>query len=180
MAPFPLTVLFVPGVTPGKWERTWKERMPRHRLELRPASQPEALTALAAGTAQLAFLRDVIAGAGAAAELHVIPLYREPAVVVAPNDHPVAAFDALQFADLAGETLLDGDAATAEMVATGVGLAIMPQSVARAASRRDVIARPVTDAPDSGIGLAWPVGSADPAVEMFIGIVRGRTVNSTR
>ncbi|AYF97106.1 LysR substrate-binding domain-containing protein [Protaetiibacter intestinalis] len=172
-----LVVAFVPGVTPGKWARIWDERMRRDRLEVRPLPQAEALAALRDGTAQLALLRDVVADD----EFHVIPLYREQAVVVAPKDHPVAAFDALTRAELEGETMLEGQGAdTVELVAAGVGLALMPQAVARAHSRRDVVARPVLDAPDSGIGLAWSRDADDPLVEAFIGIVRGRTPNSSR
>lgn len=170
-------VVFVPGVTPGKWERIWAERMPRQPLEVRPVSADEAMAAVRTGSAQMAFVRDVAADD----EMHVIPLYREQAVVVAPKDSVVAAFDTLTLADLIDETMLDGwTSETIELVAAGVGLAIMPQSVARTFSRRDVVARPVTDAADSGIGLAWLAGSVDPRVETFMGIVRGRTPNSTR
>jgi hypothetical protein len=56
----------------------------------------------------------------------------------------------------------------------------MPMSVARAHSRRDVVARPVSDAPDTGIGLAWLRTVDDPRVDTFIGIIRGRTPNSSR
>ncbi|MFT4284534.1 MAG: LysR family transcriptional regulator substrate-binding protein, partial [Protaetiibacter sp.] len=149
----PFVVAFVPGVTPGKWERIWRERMPRSPLEVRPLPQDAALAALRDGTAGMALLRDVAADE----ELHVIPLYRERAVVVAPRDHPVAAFEELTLAELEGETILEGAGAdTVELVAANVGLALMPMSVARAHSRRDVVARPLVDAPDSGIGLAWP------------------------
>lgn len=173
----PFVVAFVPGVTPGKWERIWRERMPRSLLEVRPLPQDEALAALRDGTADMALLRDV----GADDELHVIPLYRERPVVLAPRDHAVAAFDELALTDLAGETILEGQGAdTVELVAANVGLAIMPMSMARAHSRRDVVARPLTDAADSGIGLAWLRASEDPRVEAFIGIVRGRTPNSSR
>jgi len=173
----PFVVAFVPGVTPGKWERIWRERMPRSPLELRPLAQADAVAALQDGTAHMALVRDVTADD----ELHVIPLYRERPVVVAPKDHPVAAFDELALAELEGETVLEGQGAdTVELVAANVGLAIMPMSVARAHSRRDVIARPLTDAADTGIGLAWPRASEDPRLETFIGIVRGRTPNSSR
>ena len=173
----PFVVMFVPGVTPSKWERIWRERMPRQPLELRPASGAVALAALRDGTANMAFLRDVTADD----ELHVIPLYREVPVVVAPKDSPVSAFETITLADLAGETLLEGqDTGTVELVAAGVGLAIMPMSVARAHSRRDVVTRPVSDAADSGIGLAWRAASVHPFDAVFVGIVRGRTANSTR
>lgn len=173
----PFVVAFVPGVTPGKWERVWRERMPRSPLEVRPMDQDAALAALHAGEVHMALVREVSADD----ELHVIPLYRERAVVVAPKDHPVAAFDELTLAELEGETILPGENAdTVELVAANVGLALMPMSVARAHSRRDVVARPVTDARDTGIGLAWLRSSDDPRLDAFIGIVRGRTPNSSR
>lgn len=170
-------VAFVPGVVPGKWGRIWSERM-RETLELRPLEQDAALAALRGGEVAMALVRDVAADDA----LHVIPLYREQPVVVAPKDHAVADFDRLARADLDGETLLEGqDAATVELVAANVGLAIMPQGVARAHSRRDVVARPLDGVPDTGIGLVWRVADAgDELVETFVGIVRGRTANSSR
>lgn len=173
----PFVVAFVPGVTPGKWSRLWDERMRRQPLELRALAETEALAAVRDGTADMALVRDVAAGD----DLHVIPLYREQPVVVAPKDHPVAAFDAVELADLTGETVLEGQGAdTVELVAANVGLAIMPQSVARAHSRRDVVARPLGGVPDTGVGLAWLPANDDPRVQAFIGIVRGRTANSSR
>lgn len=173
----PFVVAFVPGVTPGKWSRVWDERMRRERLELRPLEQDAALAALRAGDAGMALVRD----AEADDELHVIPLYREQPVVVAPKDHPVAAFESVTIEELGAETILDGQGAdTVELVAANVGLALMPQSVARAHSRRDVVARPVSGVPDTGIGLAWLRSNDDPRTQVFIGIVRGRTANSSR
>lgn len=176
----PLTVAFVTGVTPGKWERIWRERhMPA--LELVPSEQDAALAALRDGTAAMAFLRDVTADD----EFHAIPLYRERPVVVVPKDHAAAAFDELTLADLADEIVLEGQGAdTVELVAANVGVAIMPQSVARALSRKDVTARFLSDASDTGISLVW---AQDPAsdeheatIQSFIGVVRGRSVNSSR
>jgi hypothetical protein len=155
----PFVVMFVPGVTPGKWGRIWSDRMPRQPLELRPAPGGEALAALDAGTAHMAFLRDV----PASDTLHVIPLYREQPVVQLDRDSPLASADTL--------TLSEAEA---------LGLEVVPQSVARARSRRDMVIRPVPDAPDSGIGLAWPVSARHPLIDVFVGIVRGRTVNSSR
>jgi DNA-binding transcriptional LysR family regulator len=172
----PFVVAFVPGVTPGKWARIWAERMPRVPLELLPASEADALAALG-DVARMAFLRDV----SASENLHVIPLYREQPVAVAARDSLIAAVDSVTLADLEGFVRVEGqDAAAVELVAAAGGVAIMPQSVARALSRKDVVARPVTDAADTGIGLAWPAAVEDPLIETFIGIVRGRTVNSSR
>jgi DNA-binding transcriptional LysR family regulator len=173
-------VAFVPGVTPTKWERIWRERMRRQRLELRPASSAAAIAALRDGDADAAFLRDTTADD----EFSAIRLYEELPVVVASRDHVFAALDAdeqLTTRDLEGEQLLPGqDADTLELVAAGVGIARMPQSIARALSRRDVVTRPLRDWPTTWISLVWPIDATTPAVETFIGIVRGRTENSSR
>jgi DNA-binding transcriptional LysR family regulator len=183
--PDPLIVAFVPGVTPGKWERTWRERRPRGRLELRPHTQAEAMAALDAGTVHMALVRDIDAND----ERHAIPLYREAAVVVAPTGSLVGGVGDLSLDDLADlddVTVLPVDlqggtgAETIELVAANVGVAVMPQSVARAHSRRDVVARLLKDAPDTAIALVWPTRGAHPLVDEFIGIVRGRTANSSR
>lgn len=56
----------------------------------------------------------------------------------------------------------------------------MPQSLARLHHRRDLTYRTLVDAPQSSIALSWPQDATTDLVEDFIGIVRGRTVNSTR
>jgi DNA-binding transcriptional LysR family regulator len=170
-----LTVAFVVGVTPAKWARVWGERMPRHPLTLLPTS--DALAALDDGTAQVALTRLPVD----TERYSAIPLYTEQAVVVAPKDHAIEALDTLALADLADETVLEGEwAATIELVAANVGVTVLPQSVARALSRRDVVARPVTDAPTTQVALVWPIDGSSDLVDEFIGIVRGRTANSSR
>lgn len=180
--PDPLIVAFVPGATPGKWERVWRERRPVGRLDLVPLAQEAALAALRDGTVHMAITRDAVADD----DRHAILLYRESPVVVAPRGSLVASLDAVDLVDLDGENVLavDLDGGTGEdaveLVAANVGVAVMPQSVARALSRKDVVARPLRDAPDTGISLVWPTGSAHPLCDVFIGIVRGRTTNSSR
>lgn len=183
--PDPLTVAFVPGVTPGKWERIWRERRPRGRLDLSPMNQDAALAALADGSAHMALLRGVVADD----DRHAIELYREAAVVVAPKGSLVAGLDSVTLDDLAGlndVTVLPVDLGTGngadavDLVAANVGVAVMPQAVARAHSRKDVVARPLHDAPDTAISLVWPIVGAHPLCNEFIGIVRGRTANSSR
>jgi DNA-binding transcriptional LysR family regulator len=175
----PLIVAFVPGVTPGKWERVWRDRRPG-TLHLRPMPQDAALAALTDGTAHMALLRDVAADD----TWHAIPLYREAPVVVAPRGSLVAALDAVDLVDLDDETVLPVDLGhpedAVELVAANVGVAILPQSVARATSRKDVVARPLRDAPDTGIALVWPAADPHPLADTFIGVVRGRTANSSR
>jgi DNA-binding transcriptional LysR family regulator len=175
-------VAFVPGVTPTKWVRIWKERM-REPLETVPVAVDAQRDAVRDGEADVCFARLPIDRDG----LHAIPLWEEPAVVVAPRDHLVEAFDEVTLADLAEEDVrpvasgLEADAI--ELVAHGGGLVIVPQPVARLHSRRDVVVRPVSDAEPTRIALVWPDDLPEDGqrrVDDFIGIVRGRSANSSR
>ncbi len=137
----------------------------------------QALAALDDGSVDVALMRTPVE----LPHLSAITLYEEQPFVVAPKDHAFEEADSVTLADLKGETLLDSEwAAAVELVAANVGVAIMPQSVSRALSRRDVITRPVTDAPTTEIALVWVTARTTPLVEEFIGIVRGRTANSSR
>jgi DNA-binding transcriptional LysR family regulator len=179
--PDPLLVAFVPGVIPGKWERVWRDRR-LGRLDLVPMSQDAALGALDDGTAHMALVRDTRADD----DRHAIELYRESPVVVAPKGSLVAAFDSHDLAALADENVLAFDLLTGsgeeavELVAANVGVAVMPQALARVLSRKDVVARSLRDAPDTAISLVWPIDGAHPLADAFVGVVRGRTANSSR
>lgn len=175
--PEPFVVAFVLGVTPGKWARVWGERMPGHPLELRPLHPAAALAALASGDAHAAFVRLPVEDES----LSAIPLYEEQPVVVVPKDHELSLLDEISPSDLEGATVLDGDwAADVELVAANVGVRILPQSVARALSRKDVVARFATGAATTRVALVWRADSTSDLIEEFIGIVRGRTANSSR
>jgi DNA-binding transcriptional LysR family regulator len=189
---------FVPGVTPDKWVRMWSERRPRVPLELIAAVTDEAVTLIRTDAVDAALLRLPIDRTG----LHAIPLYAEVSVVVVPKTHFVAAAEEVEVADLADEVVLhpgdetlawpddrpgraatyvpDTTAEAVELVAAGVGVLVVPMSLARLHHRRDLVHRPVTDAPQSTVALVWPEGENSEDMEEFIGIVRGRTVNSSR
>ena len=173
----PFVLAFVSGVTPAKWVGVWRERMPRTPLELRPLPHDEALQSLREGSATVALVRLPVRGE----EFSVIPLYSEVAVVVAAKDHPIAAFESVTLADLADENLVEGqDAAAVELVAATNSIAIMPHSLARLHSRKATVSRPITDAPETRVALVWMEARTTPWVEEFVGIVRGRTANSSR
>ncbi|MEU9451984.1 LysR family substrate-binding domain-containing protein [Streptomyces sp. NPDC048277] len=188
---------YVPGVTPAKWVRIWNERLPDIPLTLHQVSPAEASDLLRAGDADAGFVRLPVDRTFFSA----IPLYTEATVVVVPKDHVITAAEEVTVADLADEVLFhplddvfDWDAppgepaferpATTEdaleLVAAGVGLLVVPQSLARLYHRRDLTYRPLTDAPRSTVALSWPEEATTDMVEDFIGIVRGRSVNSTR
>ena len=94
----PFRVGYVPGVMPGKWERIWRERM-RRRLELVAVEVADQADALRDGRVDMCLVR----GEVDRDQFHLIPLYREVPVVVVPADHPVAAYDEIDVADLADE-----------------------------------------------------------------------------
>lgn len=183
--PASLTVAFVPGVSPAKWARIWRERLPDDELLLRPIGAAEVAPALdpqGGAPADMCFAR-----LPAPEGLSVIPLWTETAVVALPKDSPLADLDMLTSADLEAVTVLDAGpvpadiAATLDLVETNTGVAVLPQSLFRAASRKDLVGRPLADAPGTQIALVWRAASSDlPLVQEFIGIVRGRSANSSR
>jgi DNA-binding transcriptional LysR family regulator len=173
----PFVLAFVPGVTPSKWVGVWRERMPAVPLELRPMSQAEAEAAVLDGSAHVALVRLPFSADG----VDRIQLYAERAVVVLPKGHALEDADDVSLSQLDSENLLSGDnSGTVELVAANVGVAVMPQSMARLLSRKDVVSRFVTDAAETQIALAWRKERTGPMIEEFIGIVRGRTANSSR
>ncbi|MGV8877327.1 MAG: LysR family substrate-binding domain-containing protein [Rhodoglobus sp.] len=180
--PSSFTVAFVLGATPGKWARVFNERLPEVALTLVSSEPEEALRMLHSGAADVALMRlPIDLDSDGDRPLAAIALYTERAVVVVAKDHELATSDHLTVADLSEENIIAGDwRAANELVAAQVGVAIMPQSVARALMRRDVVTRPVTDGPQWQVAVVWREGTVDPHVEEFIGIVRGRTAKSSR
>jgi len=178
-APTSLSIAFVPGVTIGKWSLEWERRYPSVQLRVRPGEEADAVSVLHDGIVDVSFVRLPVREYG----LSVIPLYSEMAVVVASKDHPIAAFEELTLADLEHETVVrdpDVVADAVELVAAGVGVVMLPQSVARLYTRKDVVARIVSDAPQTEIAVAWIADELTPDMEEFIGIVRGRKAGSSR
>lgn len=197
MAPLSLTLGYVPGATPAKWARIWTERHGGVPLELRSVAAAAAADAVRAGAVDVALLRP----RGDTSGLSVIPLYEETTVAVVPVDHVLTAADEISAADLDGEpTLLPLDDVVEwvqapgapidhrpettkdaiELVAAGLGVLVVPQSLARLHHRKDLTYRPIIDAPSCPVALAFPEGPQSELVEEFVGIVRGRTAGSSR
>ncbi len=173
-----LTVGFVPGVTMTKWRRVWADRFPRLGLEVVELVGSDQLDALMQERVDMCFVRLPVEGP----RLHVIPLYEEVPVVVVPKDHPASLFAEVSTADLSEEHLLaDVEGVDSfDLVAGGAGVLVVPQSIARSHNRRDLVYRPVSDAPSTRVALAWLQENPHEMIEEFIGIVRGRTANSSR
>ena len=146
---------------------------------------------------------------------HSIRLYEELPVVILPVDHVLTVLDEVPVEELAEEFLLQPasdisayeevsrawresagrivpegltDKETIELVAAGVGLYIVPMSIARFYHRKDLTYRPVAGLDVYPVHLVWPrAPKGEPRSEEleallqdFIGIVRGRTAASDR
>jgi DNA-binding transcriptional LysR family regulator len=192
-----LTVGYIPGGTPEKWARNWTQRHPEVPLTLTAVAAADAADAVRDGVVDVALLRLPVDTSG----LAVIPLYEETTVVVVPADHFLGAADEVTAADLDTEPTLvplddvvdwadapgvpadhrpETTEAATELVAAGLGVLIVPQSLARLHHRKDLTYRPITDAPGSVVALAVVEGPQHELVEEFIGIVRGRKPGSSR
>ena len=207
---------YVPGATPGKWARTWRERFPDVPLELVQVEAADAVAALERGDLDAAIARLPVDKT----RLSAIALYEELPVVVVSRDHLLAATtedevaSASDLADdivhLASDDVLyaaggpwpglrpaayreDGSvdpggvaerppttADAVAWVAAGAGVTIMPMSLARLHHRKDVTHRVLDGGPTAPVGLVWVSERTTDLVDELIGIVRGRTVNSSR
>ena len=196
-------VAIMPGVTISKWTTVWAQRRPDVELRILRADASTQLSLLHEGTADVSFVRLPVDRTG----LSSIPLYEEVPVVVLPKDHELTLLESVSISDLIEEHLLqdpdsvpewrdaalagrtgprrplpamDSTAEAIALVAAGLGIVIVPQSVARLNHRKDVTYRPVVDVAPHGVALAWLAESGSADVEEFIGIVRGRSARSSR
>lgn len=189
-----LRVGYVPGVTPDKWARAWRDRRDGVRLELVLIEDSEAETAVRHGHIDMALVRLPVERT----DLHLVRLYDEVPVVVVSRDHPVAAYDEIELAELTDEQFVtdppDGFTPgvdqlefppmsvkeAVEVAAAGTGIAIMPMSLARLHHRKDVTHRPVLSVPPTTIALIWLTARDDATTQAFVGVTRGRTPRSSR
>lgn len=172
-----LRIGFVPGVTLTKWRRIWQERFRNVPLEVVEVAEAEQRRALAVGEVDMCFVRLPIDTSG----LHTIPLYEEQPVVWMEKDFLLAALDEVTTADLAEFRIVeDYSPESIDLAVYSAAALRVPLSVARTQSRKDMVHRPVVDAEPTTIALAWRVDNDNEWIDEFIGVVRGRTANSSR
>lgn len=199
----------IPGATPDKWAARWHARFPEVRLQVEYFDDVGQLQRLRAGTADVGYLRlpegeDLDAVVADPETFHRVLLYREDPVVCAARDHWIAAAEeSVTAEDIAEEPLLDpadmvdsasldvhapragvelarAERLAMEVVASGAGLLVLPNSVARMLSRKDVVIRRLEDRPGYAVGLCWLRSADDEIVQEFIGVARGRRAGSER
>lgn len=206
----PFRLGFVPGATPAKWARVFRSRHRDVALELVPVAARDAERAVITGELDAAILRppvdrDVLHAIPLYAEEPVVVVPRDHLFAALDDSETVEAADLaeevlLQPADdvlpWAGAPGAEGGAIprpgkpsphvpattpeSIELVAAGMGVVVVPRSLARLHQRKDVTARTLTDGPTAPVALAWSIEREDERTEDLIGIVRGRTVNSSR
>lgn len=189
-----LRVGYVPGVTPDKWARAWRERRDGVLLELVLVEEADAEQAVRDKRIDMALARLPVDRTG----LHLVRLYDELPVVVVNREHPAAAYDEIELADLADEQFITGipeglipranqltfppmsAKEAVEVAAAGTGIAVLPMSVARLHHRKDVTHRPVRGPAPTTIALIWLTDRDDATTQAFVGVTRGRTPRSSR
>jgi DNA-binding transcriptional LysR family regulator len=164
-------------------------------LRLHELGTTEQLRQLESGRLDVGFLRPQRARAG----LSIEPVRSERVVVALPDRHPLAARQRVHIADLADERLVlltragspglrsalepltDEDAIVQEvaemqtligLVAAGVGISLVPESV-RGMQRRGVTYRALAeDAPTVELAVAHRAGDDSPVLQAFLALVR--------
>lgn len=207
----PIRLGFVRGVAPSKWAERWARAVREQPLELVPVDLHEVEGA----RAELDMLLErvapgtVPAGSEAAPRTrHAMRLYEETVALVVPEGHELAELSEIGLEDLSLVTLLAhpdhfsewpepqewkdplwmprNAKATLELVATGLGGALMAQPMARhLANKRVHAVIPVTRSgasllPGTEIWASWRVERDGNDLQHLVGVLRGRTARSSR
>ena len=193
-----VTIGFMPGLIVTPVVRRLEERFAGLRVDVVRTSWTEQIDALRDGRFDAAFVHRPFDEAG----LTVVNLFTEPRVAVLPGTHAGADQPVLVVADLAGDVLLqppgvvpewrgqaeppvlsgqDRDTATPssptveeklELVASGRGLVILPESATRYYLRPDVTYRRVADLPETQVCLAVESSRQSAVLQELIELVR--------
>lgn len=207
----PIRLGFVRGIAPSKWAERWARSVREQPLELVPVDLHEAEMARTECDVLLERVAPKARPEGsdeAHRTRHAMRLYEETIALVVAADHELAEQHEVSLEDLSLVRLLDhpdhfhgwpaaeawadptwmpGDAnATLELVATGLGGALLAQPLARhLAGKRTHAVIPVARGgesllPGSEIWASWRVERDANDVQRLVGTLRGRTARSSR
>lgn len=178
-----LTLAFVTGTEPGKWLRRYEDSTD-HGLSAQGVDDPFATDAVL----KLVRLPD----ARVSDAHHVVRLYEETPGVAVPKDSVFAEVgEAVAPADLAGEIVnadwaegasISDVRAALQVVAANVGVAYAPLPLLKNLSKKQVVPLELADATRARttIALVWLKDDDGDAVQDFVGVAKGRTMNSSR
>ncbi|MFZ4843173.1 LysR substrate-binding domain-containing protein [Mycetocola saprophilus] len=206
--PADFRIAYVSGVSLGKWGTAWTERNARVRTSFTMGEREDQRRVLTENLADVSFVR-LPFDRGDDLHLIKL-YEETPMVVLPKGHELLERADVglAELADLhliqdpsevpgwaeIGTEMLEGTrpdlpspdrvSDAIELVAAGIGFVILPQSLARLHDRKDVKHRRVSGVAPTEIGIAWRIDEDDAVraerVEDFVGIVRGRTANSSR
>lgn len=185
-----LSLSFVTGTEPDKWFQRFQERTRHGGLQAHGSDDP--VQELFDATVDLALVRLPDARvAQAIDELHVVRLYEEAPGVALPKDHTLTLMDVIPEDELGGEEVMatyrgpehvqeirDG----LQVVAANVGIVFAPRPMLKVLCGKQVEHRGVMaqQGQATEIALVWRKERDADDIQDFVGIAKGRTVNSSR
>lgn len=186
-----LTLAFVTGTEPDKWFRRYEERSSHGPLRTRGEDDPVSL--LLDGEVDAALVRFPEPRIDRE-EYHVVELYTESAGVAVPKESVYAELgEALRPEDIAGEAChyapeagtsidLAGLRVGLQVVAANVGVVMGPRPILAMLGGKQVRDCELLEAPwgETRIGIVWPKERDADDVQDLVGIMKGRTAQSTR
>lgn len=168
-----LVVGFAPGLRVSEAAQAFSAVHGDVEVEFLPLRWWEQDAPLRDGRADVGFLRRPFDDVGLLARA----VGTETKVVCLPVTHALARRRSVTMADLSGDVILDAQSRRTssvkekfELIAAGHGIAMVPQSVARAYARPDLVYRSVPDAAPVDTCLVVTAGQREPRVLDFVSI----------
>jgi len=190
-----LRLTFATGTEPGKWFERFRRATDHGGLAAIDAD--DAIGMLISGDVDVALARLPHGGIDKRMSedtMHVVRLYTESRGVAVPKASVFAelgeAVDPRDIADeylnyrIADDASLDIDEIRAglQVVAANVGIVIAPRPLLKVLSKKQVVPLELKDprVPQTDIALVWLKDKDSEAIQDFVGIAKGRTLNSSR
>jgi DNA-binding transcriptional LysR family regulator len=187
---------FMPGLIVTAVVRALGSAHPDLTIDVVRTSWDDQVEVLHDGRVDVSFVRLPIDQTG----LELVPLFSEPRLVALAAEHRLAAREKVSIAELADEHLLQDPAAVPEWkaiaselqgatsrrpipkirtveekleyVATGEGIAILPQSTTTFYRRSDVACVPIEDIGYNQVSLAWQAARRSRLINEFADLAR--------
>lgn len=175
-----LHLAFVLGTEPDKWIHRYQDRT------------SHGITAIASpdpfDQAELTLMR--LPDPRVDPEIfHIVHLYEEQPGVALPKDHTLTLHDVVPSEELSSEIVnfragvpvdIQGLRDALQVVAANVGIAYAPRPLLKALCGKQIEHRGVESSEQTQIALVWRKNADNEEIQDFVGICRGRTLNSSR